>query len=173
MLLSPSSQAIYEMSRGEQDLIEDLKLARKVSVFFLQSLIALQIIKFTYPCKHYTSAASGPESTFWKLSWKVEASSRATSAALVATNPALKQSGFAVLHSCLGNSSPRWEQFRQESPSPFLGLDALIQSQNDVVTSPKSMLLFRLHFKSVLDLIHPPGLCLYRQLLAGGDLNAF
>lgn len=32
--LSPSSQAIYEMSRGEQDLIEDLKLARKVSVFF-------------------------------------------------------------------------------------------------------------------------------------------
>ena len=24
-------QAIYEMSRGEQDLIEDLKLARKVS----------------------------------------------------------------------------------------------------------------------------------------------
>ncbi|NWT06498.1 ARHG8 protein, partial [Mionectes macconnelli] len=28
-VLSPSSQAIYEMSRGEQDLIEDLKLARK------------------------------------------------------------------------------------------------------------------------------------------------
>lgn len=28
---SPPSQAIYEMSRGEQDLIEDLKLARKVS----------------------------------------------------------------------------------------------------------------------------------------------
>lgn len=32
--LSPSLQAIYEMSRGEQDLIEDLKLARKVSEFF-------------------------------------------------------------------------------------------------------------------------------------------
>lgn len=32
--LSPSSQAIYEMSRGEQDLIEDLKLARKVSGIF-------------------------------------------------------------------------------------------------------------------------------------------
>ena len=32
--LSPSSQAIYEMSRGEQDLIEDLKLARKVSGVF-------------------------------------------------------------------------------------------------------------------------------------------
>lgn len=28
---SSPSQAIYEMSRGEQDLIEDLKLARKVS----------------------------------------------------------------------------------------------------------------------------------------------
>lgn len=28
------SQAIYELSRGEQDLIEDLKLARKVSGFF-------------------------------------------------------------------------------------------------------------------------------------------
>lgn len=39
--LSPSSQAIYEMSRGEQDLIEDLKLARKVSEFFLQSAIIL------------------------------------------------------------------------------------------------------------------------------------
>lgn len=29
--LSLPPQAIYEMSRGEQDLIEDLKLARKVS----------------------------------------------------------------------------------------------------------------------------------------------
>lgn len=29
------SQAIYELSRGEQDLIEDLKLARKASIFLL------------------------------------------------------------------------------------------------------------------------------------------
>lgn len=30
-------EAIYELSRGEQDLIEDLKLARKVSVTLPQS----------------------------------------------------------------------------------------------------------------------------------------
>lgn len=28
-------QAIYELYRGEQDLIEDLQLARKVRTFFL------------------------------------------------------------------------------------------------------------------------------------------
>lgn len=69
-VLSPSSQAIYEMSRGEQDLIEDLKLARKVSVFFsavrnhITYDIILQIImKFLCTCKDYISALSGPEST--------------------------------------------------------------------------------------------------------------
>lgn len=29
----PSLQAIFELSRGEQDLIEDLQLARKVCTF--------------------------------------------------------------------------------------------------------------------------------------------
>lgn len=30
-----SLQAIFELSRGEQDLIEDLKLARKVCLFYI------------------------------------------------------------------------------------------------------------------------------------------
>lgn len=64
--LSPSSQAIYEMSRGEQDLIEDLKLARKASVlvFSCSYKIIFQIImKFLCTCKHFASALSGLEST--------------------------------------------------------------------------------------------------------------